>query len=302
MALTAVLVHWRRIGEELKNALATQEGLEGVGATDMMRMQEAVMAVDAEGGKALKAAVVFEVQEAKRRREQMKEAAVHRAKEEKLMAERKVKEEKLRTEVVQPAMDAFLVGEAEELDKVARDWICADAVVRIVAGAGGWGVYGKTAVQAAVAAWRRLEASQTEQSVWDTKANQSGVVHGVLAFDPTERGKEQSGQSRRQSEYEGETPAKPAPPTTSAAPGNSDASASTATPPPSQVMVGNPYAPGALHTRRRIEASNERLTPRRERSPPRDRSPQRGLWPREKAAEDLLVNERQRRELGQEQE
>ena len=104
---------------------------------------------------------------------------MHRAKEEKLMAERKVKEEKLRTEVVQPAMDAFLVGEAEELDKVARDWICADAVERIVAGAGGSGVDGKTAVQAAVAAWRRLEASQTEQSVWDTKANQSGVVHGV---------------------------------------------------------------------------------------------------------------------------
>ena len=133
VALDAVLVQWCCIGEELKNALATQEGLEGVGATDMMRMQEAVMAVDAEGGKALKAAVVFEVQEAKRRREQMKEAAVHRAKEEKLMAERKVKEEKLRTEVVQPAMDAFLVGGAEELDKVARDWICADAVERIVA-------------------------------------------------------------------------------------------------------------------------------------------------------------------------
>ena len=99
------------------------------------------------------------------------------------------------------------------------------------------------------------------------------------------------------------TPAKPAPPTTSAASGNSDASAPTATPPPSQVMVGNPYAPRSRGARR-IERSNERLpserlTPRREHSPPRDRSPQRGLWPREKAAEDLLVNERQRRELGQ---
>ena len=194
--LAAVLAQWRRIGEELKNALAAQEGLEGVGATDMMRMQEAVMAVAAKGGKALKVAVVFEVQEAKRRREQMKEAAVHRAREEKLKAERKVKEEKLRTEEVQPAMAALLAGEAEEGDKVARDWICADAVERLVAGAGGSGVDGKTAVQAAVAAWRQLKAvrpktnlvavrEEKEQSVWDTKANLSVVVGGVLAFDPT---------------------------------------------------------------------------------------------------------------------
>eukprot|EP00900_Chrysochromulina_parva_P018282 jgi/Chrpa1/26455/Chrysochromulina_OHIO_Genome00026820-RA len=155
------------------------------------------MAVVAEGGE-LKAAVVAEVQ---RRWMQMKEAAVHRAREEKLMAERKAKEEKLRTEEVQPAMAALLAGGAEELDKVARDWICADAVERLVAGAGGSGVDGKTAVQAAVAAWRQLKAVrpktnlvvvreenyqiQKEQSVWDTKANLSIVVGGVLAFDPT---------------------------------------------------------------------------------------------------------------------
>ena len=94
------------------------------------------------------------------------------------------------------------MGEAEELDKVARDWICADAVERIVAGADGSGVDGKTAVQAAVATWRQLKAVrpktnlddavreenyqiQKEQSVWDTKANLSVVVGGVLAFDPT---------------------------------------------------------------------------------------------------------------------
>jgi hypothetical protein len=182
--LTEVLVRWRQIGKELENALAAQEGLEGVDATESMRMQVAVLAVVAKGGEELKAAVAAEVQEAKRRREQMKETAVHRAREEKLMAERKAKEEKLRTEVVQPAMVAFLAGKAEELDKVACDWICADAVERMVAGAGGSELDGKTAVQAAVAAWRRLEASQTKQSVWDTKANQSGVVSGVLAFDP----------------------------------------------------------------------------------------------------------------------
>ena len=181
-ALAAVLAQWRRIGEELENALAAQEGLEEVGATDMMQMQEAVMAVVAEGGEALEAAVVAEVQ---RRWMQMKEAAVHRAREEKLIAERKVKKEKLRTEVVQPAMAALLVGEAEKLDKVACDWICADAVKRMEVGAGGSEVDGKTAVQAAVAAWRRLEASHKEQSVWDTKANLSVVVGGVLAFDPT---------------------------------------------------------------------------------------------------------------------
>ena len=189
VALAAVLVQWRRIGEELGNALAAREGLEGVSATEMIRMQEAVMAVVAEGGE-LKAAVAAEVQEAKRRWEQMKEAAVHRAREEKLMAERKAKVEKLRVEVVWPAMAALLT-EAEELDKVACDWICAYAVKQMVAGAGGSEVDGKMAVRAAVAEWAQrrmqLEASrqgQTEQSVWDTKANQTGVVGGVLAFDP----------------------------------------------------------------------------------------------------------------------
>jgi hypothetical protein len=158
----------------LENVLAAQEGLEGVGAPESMRMQVAVMAVVAEEGEALKAAVSAEVQVAKRRRDQMKEAAVHRA-----------REEKLRAEVVLPAIAALLAGEGEKLDKVACDWICADAVKRIVAGAGDSEVDGKMAVQAAVAKWWRLEASQTEQSVWDTKANQSGVVGGMLAFDPT---------------------------------------------------------------------------------------------------------------------
>jgi hypothetical protein len=173
-ALAAVLIQWRRIGEELENALAAQEGLEGVSATEMIRMQEAVIAVVAKGGE-LKAAVAAEVQEAKRRREQMNEAAVHR-----------VREEKLRVEVVRPAMAALLT-EAEELDKVACDWICAYAVKQMVAGAGGSEVDGNVAVQAAVAEWR-LKASyqgQKEQSVWDTKANQGGVVGGALAFDPT---------------------------------------------------------------------------------------------------------------------
>jgi len=205
-ALAAVLAQWRCVGEELENALAAQEGLEGVGKTESMQMQVAVMAVVAEGGE-LKAAVSAEVQVAKRRREQMKEAAVQRARQEKLIAERKVKEEKLKTEVVQPAMAALMAGEAEELDKVACDWICADAVERMVAGAGGSEADGKMALQVAVAAWRQQmavrhinslddidnndavrEASyqiQKEQSVWDTKANLSGVVGGVLAFDPT---------------------------------------------------------------------------------------------------------------------
>jgi hypothetical protein len=117
----------------------------------------------------------------------MKEAA--------MMAEQEVKEEKLRAEVIRPAMAALLAGKVEEGDKVACDWICADAVKRMEVGAGGSEVDGKTAVQAAVAAWRQrlaLQAAvtetsyqgQTEQSVWDTKANQSGVVSGVLAFDP----------------------------------------------------------------------------------------------------------------------
>ena len=179
VALAAVLVQWRRIGEELANALAAQEVLEGAGATELMQMQVAVMAVVAEGGE-LKAAVVAEVQ---RRWMQMKEAA--------MMAEQEVKEEKLRAEVIRPAMAALLAGEAEELDKVACDWICADAVQRMEVGAGGSEVDGKMAVQAAVAAWRQrldVQAAVTEtsyQSVWDTKANQSGVVSGVLAFDPT---------------------------------------------------------------------------------------------------------------------
>jgi hypothetical protein len=176
VALAAVLVQWRRIGEELENALAAQEGLEGVEATESIRIQVAVLAVVAKGGE-LKAAVVAEVQ---RWWMQMKEAA-----------EQEVKEEKLRA-----AMAALLAGEAESLDKVACDWICADAVKRMEVGAGGSEVDGKMAVQAAVAAWRQrlaLQAAvtersyqvQTEQEVWDTKANQSGVVWGVLAFDPT---------------------------------------------------------------------------------------------------------------------
>ena len=61
---------------------------------------------------------------------------------------------------------------------------------------GAGGSDGKMAVQAAMAAWRQRLAVQAavtetsyqiqkEQSVWDTKANQSGVVGGVLAFDPS---------------------------------------------------------------------------------------------------------------------
>jgi hypothetical protein len=194
-ALAAVLAQWRRIGEELENALAAQEGLEGVDVTESMRMQVAVLAVVAKGGER-KAAVVAEVQ---RRWMHMKEAA--------MMAEQEVKEEKLRAEVIRPAMAALLAGEAEELDKVACDWICADAVQRMEVGAGGSEVDGKMAVQAAAAAWRQLKAVrpitnlddidnddavreenyqiQKEQSVWDTKANLSVVVGGVLAFDPT---------------------------------------------------------------------------------------------------------------------
>ncbi|KOO26427.1 hypothetical protein Ctob_006821 [Chrysochromulina tobinii] len=118
-ALAAVLAQWRRIGEELESVLAAQEGLDGVGATEMMRVQVAVMAVVAKGGE-LKAAVVAEVQ---RLWMQMKEAA--------MKAEQESKEEKLRAEVIRPAMAALLAGEAEELDEVACDWICADAVKRM---------------------------------------------------------------------------------------------------------------------------------------------------------------------------
>jgi hypothetical protein len=184
-ALSAVLSQWRRIGQELENLLAAQEGLDRLDATEMMQMQVTVMAVVAKGGEALEAAVVAEVQ---RRWRQMNEAA--------MMAEHEVKEEKLRAEVIRPAMAALLAGEAEELDEVACDWICADAVKRLESGAGGSEENGKMAVQEAVAAWRqRLDVQaavtetsyqiQKEQSVWDTKANQSGVVGDVLAFDPT---------------------------------------------------------------------------------------------------------------------
>jgi hypothetical protein len=143
---------------------------------------------------------------------QMKEAA--------MMAEQEVKEEKLRAEVIRPAMAVLLAGEAEELDKVACDWICADAVKRMEVGAGGSEVEGKMAVQAAVAAWRQrlaLQAAvtvtsyqgQMEQSVWDTKANQSGVVSGVLAFDPTSLNSDQDSPNNsklslwRQQDYRG---------------------------------------------------------------------------------------------------
>ena len=185
VALEAVLVQWRQIGEEFKKSLAAQEGLEGVDATEIMRMQVDVMAVIAKGGTALKVAVVAEVQEAKERRVRM-------ARKEKLMAERKAKEEKLRVEMVWPRIAALLAGEAGEFVKVACDWICADAVKRMEAGAGGSEVDGKMAERAAVevslAVWVQREASrsqgQKEQAVWDTKANQCGVVRGKLAFDP----------------------------------------------------------------------------------------------------------------------
>ncbi len=125
-----------------------------------------------------------------------------------MMAEQEVKEEKLRAEVIRPAMEALLAGQAEEGDKVACDWICADAVKRMEVGAGSSEVDGKMAVQAAVAAWRQRLAlraavtetsyqGQAEQSVWDTKANQSGVVSGVLAFDPTSLNSDQDSHALR---------------------------------------------------------------------------------------------------------